>query len=261
MSSAVKVSDLSITYSGFTHPAINRVSLDIPEGKISALIGPNGSGKSSLMKAILGLVPYKGKIEVFGKPVGELAGQVSYVPQRVSFDLTFPITVAEFIHMPETVLKPSVQKKAVVSEALERVGAPKLENRHLSSLSGGQLQRVLLARALATHPKLLMLDEPEAGVDVGGEQTFYDLVEELVGRDQLTVIVASHELDVVYTYAEHVVCLNQEVVCVGKPQEVLTQQTFEELYGRSLKFYGHAHRHHHSAHVHPPADFEQKGHS
>jgi zinc transport system ATP-binding protein len=243
MTTALKVKDVSATYAGYSHPAIENVSFELEQGVIASVIGPNGSGKTTLIKAILGLIRYKGEIEVFGLPVEKAYQRIGYVPQKFSFDPTFPITVNEFIALTLYELDKYASGKAV-RQALNFVEAAYLGKRKLSELSGGQLQRVLLARALAKEPELLLLDEPEAGVDVGGEQTFYDLLQKLVSEKQITALISSHELDVVYTYAQQVICLNRKMLCVGEPREVLDKKMFEQLYGRDLKFYGHTHSHH-----------------
>lgn len=250
MKEALVVKNLTVKYPGYTHSAIDGVNFSVKENSIAALIGPNGSGKSTVIKSILGLIDYSGDIEVFGKPVQKMYTEIGFVPQRYSFDSTFPITVNEFISLAlESHMIASKKEKITnhhhsVKRVLNYVKAENLKTRKLSTLSGGQLQRVLLARALVHEPKLLLLDEPEAGVDVGGEQTFYELLEALVEEKKITALIASHELDVVYTYADHVVCLNKTVFCTGVPQKVLNQETFEKLYGRGLQFYGH-HEHKH----------------
>lgn len=243
---ALTISDLSISYPGFVHPALKDVSFEADEGTITALIGPNGSGKTTLIKSILGLLPYSGRIEVFGKPVKQMYKKIGYVPQRFSFDQTFPITVREFISIALYSYKERISShQHHVDESLKMVDITSLADRRLTTLSGGQLQRVLLARALAHDPKLILLDEPESGVDVGGEQTFYDLLQSLVKKEKMTAVLASHELDVVYAYSDQVICLNQTMVCRGAPSKVLDQETFMKLYGRGLKFYAHDHTGHH----------------
>lgn len=243
MKPALEIDSLTVKYSGYTHPAVEDVSFSVKENTITALIGPNGSGKTTLIKSVLGLLEHEGEIKIFGKPVNEVYEQIGFVPQRFTFDQTFPITVYEFLSLVLTNHSSrSISQK--VKKALSYVSAVDISNKKLSTLSGGQLQRVLLARALVKQPKLLLLDEPESGVDVGGEQTFYDLVEKLVKEKKVTAIIASHELDVVYAYAEKVICLNCRTVCIGKPQDVLKQETFEELYGRGLKYYGHPRKRH-----------------
>jgi len=229
---------VSIHYPGQKNWAVEKVSFEVNSGSITTIIGPNGSGKSTLIKAILGLMDYEGEILVWGKAVEQVYKRIGFVPQRYEFDRHFPVSVAEFVGMP--VLDPR-SKKQQITQALKAGAVEKLKDKLLDELSGGQLQRVLLARALVNQPDLLVLDEPEAGVDVGGEQNLYDLLESLVKERNLTVLVASHELDVVYTYADQVLCLNRRMVCSGKPREVLKQSVFEELYGRELKFYGHTH--------------------
>jgi len=240
--SSLEINDLTIIYPGYAHAAIENVTFSVSEGTIAALIGPNGSGKTSIIRAILGLVDYKGEIKVFGKPIQKSRSLIGYVPQRFSFDPTFPITVFEFISM---VLPTAKRSRQLVDEALQYVEGTDLIKRKLSDLSGGQLQRVLLARALVIKPSLLLLDEPEAGIDVGGEQTFYDLMEKLVKDENITALVASHELDIVYAYAQQVICVNRKMLCYGVPKDVLNQETFVELYGRGLKFYGHENLHNH----------------
>lgn len=242
MPAAIEVKNLTVTYPHRTEPAVKDVSFDVPQDAITVLIGPNGSGKTTIIRSILGLIEYQGEVKIFGQSREKARHLIGFVPQRFNFDPRFPITVAEFIGL--TLSSGASLKKVrshYIDQGLKRVGAYGLIQRRLNTLSGGQLQRVLLARALAFDPKLLILDEPESGVDVGGEQTFYDLLEELVDQKQLTALVASHELDVVYTYADRVVCVNQELLCTGKPHEVLDQETFVKLYGRGLKFYGHDH--------------------
>lgn len=242
MNQALTVENLSVVYPGYSYKALDNINFSIDKGTITALIGPNGSGKSSIIKSILGLIEYQGNINIFGKPAKANLHRLGYVPQRFSFDPTFPVTVREFISM---VILSDQKNSRSVSQVLEYVEGETLVNRQLSSLSGGQLQRVLLARALIRRPSLLLLDEPEAGVDVGGEQTFYDLMEKLVKDEELTALVASHELDIVYTYASQVVCVNRQMICSGPPTEILNQDIFKQLYGRGLKFYGHQGGHHH----------------
>ncbi|MBU0570062.1 metal ABC transporter ATP-binding protein [Patescibacteria group bacterium] len=241
---ALSIENLTIRYPGYKHTAIDSVSFTVRENSIAALIGPNGSGKTTIIKAILGLLAYEGTIKVFGEPVNKMYKKIGYVPQKFSFDQTFPITVYDFISLV-LFAYPKEKTARQIDKVLNYVEASDIINQRLSDLSGGQLQRVLLARALVHDPELLLLDEPEAGVDVGGEQTFYDLLEKLVKDKKITAVIASHELDIVYAYANQVICVNRRMFCEGVPNEVLTQEMFEQLYGRGLKFYGHTHTHHH----------------
>ncbi|MCA9397544.1 metal ABC transporter ATP-binding protein [candidate division WWE3 bacterium] len=239
---AVHINGLTVTYPEHSEPAVEDIMFSVEEGNITMLIGPNGSGKTTIIKSILGLIPYEGEITIFGKPLKEMYGKIGYVPQRFNFDETFPITVHEFITLSLSSFEKDEDKKEEMTHlALKDVDATELVHQKLSTLSGGQLQRVLLARALAHRPKLLLLDEPESGVDVAGEQTFYDLIQKLTKEEGLAALVSSHELDVVYSYANQVICVNRRMFCHGVPHTVLNQEMFMDLYGRDLKFYGHEH--------------------
>ncbi len=239
---ALSISNLTVTYPSRRHPAIEDIFFTVAPGTITMLIGPNGSGKSTVMRAVLDLVAYEGEVRILGKPLHEVYREVGYVPQRFSFDEKFPITVDEFLNVSVSHYIPDrKQLRESIHRALGEVGALGFRTQKLSALSGGQLQRVILARAIAHRPKLLLLDEPESGIDVGGEQTFYDLVQRLVKEEQMAVLVASHELDIVYTYANQVICINKRMFCSGVPREVLNQEMFMDLYGRHLRFYGHEH--------------------
>jgi ABC-type Mn2+/Zn2+ transport system ATPase subunit len=242
--SAIDIRNLTVQYSQRAHPAVDQVSFQVERGQIAVIIGPNGSGKSSLIKALLGLLDYEGAVRLFDQPSVEQYGNIGYVPQRFSFDYTFPITVEEFLnishlHEYEHSAEESDHAHDSIEHVLERVKLDDTRHRLLADLSGGQLQRVLLARALINEPDLLVLDEPEAGIDVGAEQTLYDVLEELARRSGVTVLLSSHELDVVYSHADQVLCLNRRLVCSGRPGEVLSQDTFEQLYGRGLRVYEH----------------------
>ena len=241
---AITLSDVTVSFDGLQVPALDYVNCMIHTGQITALVGPNGSGKTTLLRAIAGLIPYKGEITIFGKPASEKLGTIGYVPQRFSFDISFPVTVFEFLSLAlwDT---PQKTHKELIRQSLSDVGAIGFSSRLLSTLSGGQLQRVLLARALSRNPSIVLLDEPEAGVDKGGEQIFYDLLARLSKRGDLTVVVASHELDLVFAYAEQVICINRSIFCSGPPKDVLNTEILAKLYGRDVKMYGHTHTHEH----------------
>jgi len=237
---ALDVRDLTVRYPGVSRPAVEDVSFSVAPGEVVALIGPNGSGKSTLIKAVLDAVPHEGEVRIFGEPFARAWPLVGYVPQHFAFDRAWPITVLEVVRLPLAVRRRPAGR-AVVLRALARVNAAELADRSLATLSGGERQRVLLARALVTDPRLLILDEPEAGIDVGGEQTLYELLADLAHRERLSVLVASHELDVVYQYTAKVVCINRRLICQGRPAEVLTAETLEAMYGRFITVYPHAH--------------------
>jgi zinc transport system ATP-binding protein len=232
----ITVIDLTVRAGGRT--ILDRVGLAIGAGEIVTLIGPNGSGKTTLLKAMLGLVPAKGRIE--RKP----GLRVGYVPQNFPRDRSLPITAGRFLRLHAT--------DGAARAALARTGVAGLERRQLSALSGGELARVLLARAVATNPDLLVLDEPLAGVDVAGEAALYHLIAELRDETGCGVLLVSHDLHVVMAQADRVVCLNGHVCCEGKAEQVLKDPAFEELFGTrtaaELALYAHRHDHSHHAH-------------
>lgn len=242
---ALEVENLSVRYPDSGEDAISGITFTLEKGTITMVIGPNGSGKSTLVKSILGLIPYTGKVSIFGKTGQKGLSHVSYVTQRFEFDRNFPMTVYELIslYMEENSHIFRHTNKNKVTSVLAKLGIEDLIDRPISSLSGGQLQRVLLARALANDPRLLILDEPEAGVDAGAEQSFYDLIDALVEKEKLTVLVASHDLDVIFTYADNVLCINKKLVCNGSPKTALNEETFHKLYGMNIKYYSHKHHH------------------
>lgn len=231
---AIEIRDLSFAYTP-AEQTLDQITFDIPHGSICALVGPNGSGKTTLLKVMIGLIsPTKGSVSVLGKPPHESRAFIGYVPQRFSFDKTFPITVFEFLHMSH----PTRSKKEIV-EYLHHLDMDGFADTRLGVLSGGQLQRVLICRAMLIRPAILFLDEPVSGVDIGGEQTFYELIAHLHREHNTTIIMVSHELDVVANFADLVLCVNKRLVCEGKPQHVFTAETLTELYGKEAAHYHH----------------------
>jgi zinc transport system ATP-binding protein len=213
------------------------ISISVPQGSIAAIIGPNGCGKSTLLKVLLGfLSPQRGQVWVMGKTPKQARGEVAYVPQRFAIDKSFPITVLEFLQLSHPTCS---QEK--IKQYLSHLNIAETIHLKLGSLSGGQLQRVLIERSMLGDPKVLFLDEPAAGIDIAGEQTFYELVLHLHREHGCTVVMVSHELDVVANYADLVVCLNRNLVCQGRPEEVLTPETLTQLYGKEVGLYRHKH--------------------
>jgi zinc/manganese transport system ATP-binding protein len=234
---ALELIDVTVQYPSKTDHALKNVSTTIKKNAITMVIGPNGSGKSTLLKAILGLVPFSGKIQ---NNMVDSQHATGYVPQRFQFDFSIPLTVNEFLSLAlTTCTHTSREKEKMVKTALSHVHGKDLHDQTLGSLSGGQLQRILLARALVHDPSLLILDEPEAGVDISGEQVFFDILKELVSEKKKTILITSHELELVSAYANNVICLNKTVLCSGKPQTVLSSETFEQLYKSPLGVYRH----------------------
>ncbi|MBI4358674.1 MAG: metal ABC transporter ATP-binding protein [Candidatus Omnitrophica bacterium] len=230
----VEVKNLSVFYNGQT--VLSDLNFSIKKGEIVAIVGPNGSGKTTLIRAILGLVPYQGQILVNREAVQGSLEKIGYVPQRFSFDRTIPITVGEF-------LKIAFRKVAIrrLKHALLEVDMKEHEHAPLGSLSGGQFQRVLIARSLLNDPTLLLLDEATSEVDIGGAKSFYEIVAHLNRVHQTTVMLVSHEINMVYQFADQIICLNRQLICFGKPKEAITKEVLEKLYGQEVRFQEHRH--------------------
>ncbi|MGP3699045.1 metal ABC transporter ATP-binding protein [Rhodobacter sp. NSM] len=218
---------------------LSDVSLSIAPGEIVTIVGPNGSGKSTLLRALLGILPPAAG-SVSRKP--DL--RIGYVPQRLQVDGTLPLTAARFLSLPRR------RSRAEVEGALGRVGVPEVAGRQLADLSGGQFQRVLLARALLTDPEILMLDEPTQGLDQPGEAAFYRLIEEVRSTTGAAVLMVSHDLHVVMAASDRVICLNRHVCCEGTPRVVSNAPEYRALFGHgtqgALALYRHEHDHDHT---------------
>ncbi|MEA3249281.1 MAG: metal ABC transporter ATP-binding protein [Patescibacteria group bacterium] len=232
---AISIEGCTVVYGD--NVAIDDVTTEVKTGSITAIIGPNGSGKTTLLKAVLGLIPVEsGTIRMFGKPVDDVRKLIGYVPQRLEFDLRFPITVEEFLDLARHKHNP----KTVIVEKLMEVGLPQdTAKAQLGKLSGGQLQRVLIAQAILNDPMLLILDEPSSGIDIVGERAFYDIIEHLNDEHNATVVLVSHELAIVSEIVDFVICLNRKLMCSGPPHQTLTESAIDELFGYRTRFYGH----------------------
>ena len=187
---------------------VKGVSLKVEKGKIVTLIGPNGSGKSTTAKIALGLFKnIEGQVEKFTNNIG-------YVPQKISIDWTLPLRVRDFMLLTDNLTED------VIDEALSLTGVTNLKDKSLGNLSGGEFQRVLLARAISKKPDLLVLDEPVQGVDFTGEIALYELIKEISEKLNCGILLISHDLHTVMSATDHVVCLNGHVCCSGSPKEV-----------------------------------------
>jgi zinc transport system ATP-binding protein len=237
---ALEISHLTVHFEGAEHAALDDVSFTLEPGQIAMLIGPNGSGKTTLLRAILGLLPAIGTVRVFGRPVREAYPIIGYVPQHLRFDATLPLTGREMLLMPLRT-KPRGERLASLRWAAETFRLDTFLEQPLGTLSGGQLKRLLLARAMLHRPRLLLLDEPEAGVDAGGEQTLYQVLEHLVDTSGLTALISSHELNIVLQVATQVICLNRRLFGIGPPTKMLTPHTLFQLYGPTAALYRHDH--------------------
>ena len=217
---------------------VKGVSLEVKQGEIVTLIGPNGSGKSTTAKIALGI--YK---DIEGK-VKKFTNKIGYVPQKISIDWTLPIRVIDFMSLIE---EPTNEQ---INTALNLTSVKHLRNKNLSDLSGGEFQRVLIARAIAKQPDLLVLDEPVQGVDFKGEIALYELIKKISEELNCGILLISHDLHVVMSATDFVVCLNGHVCCSGTPQVVAKNDEYQELFGDRastiLSIYEHKHDHTHS---------------
>ena len=217
---------------------VEGVSLKVEKGKIVTLIGPNGSGKSTTAKIALGIYKnIEGSVEKFTNKVG-------YVPQKISIDWTLPLRVYDFMLLTEDI------KDEAIEEALTLTGVTHLKNEILGNLSGGEFQRVLIARAISKKPELLVLDEPVQGVDYTGEIALYELIKKISDTLNCGILLISHDLHTVMTATDHVVCLNGHVCCSGTPMDVAKNNEYKTLFGEQasqiLTVYEHKHDHVHS---------------
>jgi ABC-type Mn2+/Zn2+ transport system ATPase subunit len=242
---ALKVENLCVKLNN--HHLIENISFSVDEGSIVAIIGPNGAGKTTLIKAILGLIPHTaGSVLLYGRPFKPNSSEikVGYVPQRLEFDRTFPLTVSELLRftVPPLYFLPFYKKRGRehIEELLEITGALQLANRRIGKLSGGELQRVMIAKAIINNPKILFLDEPASGVDIEGQERFYDLIKRLNREKGLTVILISHDLNIVYRFADNVLCMNRRLICSGKPSKTLTDEVIKSVYGKMMGAYIHS---------------------
>ena len=217
---------------------VEGVSLEVKKGKIVTRIGPNGSGKSTTAKIALGIYKnIEGTVEKYTDKVG-------YVPQKISIDWTLPLRVNDFMVLTENINDNSI------NEALSLTGVIHLKNKNLGSLSGGEFQRVLLARAISKKPDLLVLDEPVQGVDFTGEIALYELIKKISDTLNCGILLISHDLHTVMSATDHVVCLNGHVCCSGTPSDVARNNEYKALFGEQasqiLSVYEHKHDHVHS---------------
>jgi len=235
--SPVSIHDLTVAY--HRKPVLWDVDLDIPEGKLVAIVGPNGAGKSTLIKAVLDIVPRaSGNILLYGQPFKKQRKLVAYVPQRESVDWDFPIDALGVVLMGRYGqigwCKPIFSKdRAIAMEALDRVGMVEYAHRQINQLSGGQQQRVFLARALAQDSKIYFMDEPFASVDATTERAIVQVLADLRSTGK-TVVVVHHDLQTVQEYFDHVIMLNMRVVAHGPVEEVFTNENLKKTYGGRL---------------------------
>lgn len=228
----VQVSDVSVQFQ--QHIALQAVSLDVPSGKIITLIGPNGAGKSTLVRVVLGLLkPQTGRV------FRQANITIGYMPQRLSIDPVLPLTVERFLALSR------VKKQTAIEKILGEVGAAHVLKHPLQNISGGEMQRVLLARALLREPDLLVLDEPIQGVDITGQYELYELIARIRQQRGCGILMVSHDLHLVMAATDEVLCLNKKMCCSGHPETVTKHPAYLELFGaragQDLAIYSHHH--------------------
>jgi ABC-type Mn2+/Zn2+ transport system ATPase subunit len=245
---AVEVRDLHVNFGDTA--VLRGVNLRVPQGQIVALIGPNGSGKTTLLRCLLGLQKFsEGEVRIFGeRDLNKALPRVGYVPQRLSLERSFILSVREFLALrlrrtKNWFFKSHRQLDELIKPSLVQLGVESLLDRPIAQLSGGQLQRVLIAFALLNQPELLLLDEPTAGVDTPGEETFYDLIASVQRQKKLTVVLVSHDLSMVYSHASRVYALNGVICCEGPPEQVMNAESLKQAYGIHATPYHHHHGH------------------
>ena len=245
----LRVKDLSVSFDKLD--ILENVNFDVSSGDILAVIGPNGSGKTVLLRALLNTIPYRGRVE------WESGVKIGYVPQKLFIDWSLPLTLREFLNLKVKIIGTNGDE---LEDVLSLVKLPdSLLDRPLAKLSGGQFQRVLIAFAMIGDPNVLLFDEPTASVDTPSGAQIYEDLHKLCEQRKMTMIIVSHDLSLIYSYANKVLCLNKQNLCFGHPAEVLTPERLHALYGTPVKFYIHQHqpiieehhgREHHHHHDH-----------
>ncbi|MGB1235408.1 MAG: metal ABC transporter ATP-binding protein [Planktomarina sp.] len=237
--SLIKIENGQIDLGGRT--VLRGMNISIDAGEIVTIVGPNGSGKSTLLKSIIGAVPL-----TQGSLTTATGLRLGYVPQTLHLDASLPISVNRFLKLSQNA------NRKTIAAALERTGISGLGNRMMAQLSGGQFQRVLLARALLSDPQLVLLDEATQGLDQPGSAQFYQLIEDLRTDTNCAVLMVSHELHVVMAASDRVICLNGHICCQGAPAHVASAPEYRALFGSgtqgALALYRHEHTHDHHHH-------------
>jgi len=220
----LKVKNLNVKLDG--EKIIKNLSFEVNEGEVLTILGPNGAGKTVLLKTLLGIFPYKGEI-IWKKGI-----RIGYVPQRLPFIKNIPMTIEEFFKLKNA-------PKEEIRNILDKIGLGGYLKKEIGKLSSGQFQRILIGWALIEDPEVLLFDEPATGIDISGEETIYTLLTRLREQRNLTILLVTHDLSVVYKFSNFVICLNKCPICQGKPKEVLTPEVLQKLYGQEIKFYQH----------------------
>lgn len=231
------VRDLEVGYgAGFALPAM---TFEVAAGEVVGIIGPNGSGKSTLLKGIARVLPLSGgQVLLGGQDIGRIAGRVAYVPQREDVNWDFPATALDVVLMGRYrrtgwFRRPDRASRALAHQALDRLGLDGMGDRHISQFSGGQQQRIFLARALVQEPLVLLLDEPFTGIDAANRTLLHELIAELA-RTGVIVLMATHDLDEVHSICSSVCCLNHRLVAFGPTATTYTPETIRATFGGQI---------------------------
>jgi len=237
MSTVIDIKDVSLSYGQIS--VLRNVCLQIGAEEFFGIIGPNAAGKSTLLKVLLGLIkPDRGTVKVFGDEPEKSRSRIGYVPQHPGFRRDFPITVAEVVKLGQLGSAHSLTELPVkLKAAMDAVALHDIAGRQIATLSGGQLQRVLIARALACAPEILILDEPTANIDLRAEEDIFSLLKQY--NKHMTIIVVSHDIGFISGYVHRVACLNRTLVC--HRTEDISGKTIEQLYGAPIKMIDHHH--------------------
>lgn len=243
----IALEDIHVSFGG--PPVLQHVSLALYPNDIITIIGPNGAGKTTLVKVLLGIHRAdKGRVR------RKSGLRIGYVPQRIVLQPTLPLTVERFLRLGGA-------RTAAIADTLERTGVAHLRQASIHHLSGGEMQRVLLARALLRRPHLLVLDEPAQGVDINGQAALYELIRDLRLELGCAVLMVSHDLHLVMASTDQVICLNRHICCQGQPESIATDPAFSDMFGdrlaRSVAVYHHHHNHDHDLHGNPVHDHEE----
>jgi len=242
MNPVIQIEDVSFAYP-FGPPVLEHIDLAVDEGEFVGLVGPNGGGKTTLLKIMLGLLrPSSGRVRVLGRPPEEGRAEIGYVPQFATFPRNFPISVRDMVLMgrlgrTRPVFGYTRADRSAAEAVMRRTHIESLAGTPIERLSGGQLQRVLVARALVCEPRILILDEPTANIDLRGEEDIFDLLKAL--NRQLTIVLVSHDISFISRYVNRVACLNRTLVCHGT--EAISGELIERLYGEPMRMIHHSH--------------------
>lgn len=240
----IQIKDLTVRYG--TKVVLDRVTLDVMPGEMVSIVGPNGGGKTTLLKVILGMKAFReGRVQVLGKKPGRVApGEVGYLPQINEHLRDFPIQALDVVLMGRTprlglLKRPGARDSELASSCLEIVGMADSAQVPVQALSGGQLQRVFIARALAMEPKVLILDEPSTGLDAVSQEDFYVTLQRLRDQRGISILMVSHDIGVVSNYVNKIACLNRRIHYHGSPDDGIPEQVIQEVFGRHIQILVH----------------------